>query len=152
MLFSGKENVFKCLAALEFVLRKINSSVWFVQTFYGKWLLFYGKSFPVFVSVKHFTKNEIHFLQKIISHVWFVDHFTENNNFKHLHYLNKPVTIHKYSSKFKHLHCLNTSVIVQKYSSTSTSKIIIWIYPQSFRCLALHLHGIQKWYLHMVSK
>ena len=102
----------------EFILRKINSDVWFVQTFYGK-------SFPVFVSIKHFTENEIHFLQKIISHVWFVDHFTENNNFKHLHYLNKPVTIHKYSSKFKHLHCLNTFVTVQKYSSTSTSKIII---------------------------
>ena len=25
-----------CLAALEFVLRKINYDVWFVQTFYGK--------------------------------------------------------------------------------------------------------------------
>ena len=125
MLFSGKENVFRSLAASEFVLRKINSGVWFVQTFYGKLLPFYEKSFPVFVSVKHFTENEIHFLKKIISHVWFVDHFTENNNFKHLHYLNKPVTIHKYSSKFKHLHCLNMSVTVQKYSSTSTSKIII---------------------------
>ena len=136
MLFSRKENVFRCLAASEFVLRKINFGVWFVQTFYGKWLPFYGKwlpfygkSFPVFVSVKHFTENEIHFLQKIISHVWFVDHFTENKNFKHLHYLNKPVTVQKYSSKFKHLHCLNTSITVQKYSSTSTSKIIIWIYP-----------------------
>ena len=126
---SEKENVFRCLAASEFVLRKINSGVWFVQTFYGKWLPFYGKSILMFVSVKHFTENEIHFLQKIISHVWFVDHFTENNNFKHLHYLNKLVTVQKYSFKFKHLHCLNTSVTVQKYSSTSTSKIIIWIYP-----------------------
>ena len=126
---SGKKNVFRCLATLEYVLRKINSDVWFVQTFYGKWLPFYGKSFPVFVFVKHFTENEIHFLQKIISHVWFVDHFTENNNFKHLHYLNKPVTVQKYSSKFKHLHCLNTSVTVQKHSSTSTLKLIIWIYP-----------------------
>ena len=111
---------------------------------------FYGKSIPMFSSYKHFTKNDFRFtenhfrclfpsnilrkmkfifLQKIISHVWFVDHFTKNNNFKHLHYLNKPVTIHKYSSKFKHLHCLNTSITVQKYSSTSTSKIIIWIYP-----------------------
>ena len=44
-------------------------------------------------------KNEIHFLQKIISHAWFVDHFTENNNFKHLHYLNKPVTVQKYVGK-----------------------------------------------------
>ena len=110
-------------------LQKINSGVWFVQTFYEKWLPFYEKSISMSVSVKYFTKNEIFFLQKIISHVWFVNHFTENNNFKHLHYLNKPVTVQKYSSKFKHLHCLNTSVIVQKYSSTSTSKIIIWIYP-----------------------
>ena len=43
----------------EIVLRKINSSVWFVQTFYGKYL------------------TEI-VLRKIISGVWFVDHFTEN--------------------------------------------------------------------------
>ena len=125
MLFSGKENVFRCLAVSEFVLRKINSGVWFIQTFYEKLLPFYGKSTPMFVSVKHFTENRIRFLRKINSHVWFVDHFTENNNFKHLHYLNKPVTIQKYSSKFKHLHCLDTSVTVQKYSSTSTSKIII---------------------------
>ena len=102
---------------------------------------FYGKSFPVFSSYKHFTENDFRFtenqfpclfpssilrkmkfifLQKIISHVWFVDYFTKNNNFKHLHYLNKPATVQKYSSKFKHLHCLNTSVTIQKYSSTST--------------------------------
>ena len=100
---------------------------------------FYGNEIPVFVSGIRFTemrftenhfqrlfpenifrKMKFIFLQKIISHVWFVNHFTENNNFKHLHYLNKPVTIHKYSFKFKHLHCLNTSVTVQKYSSTST--------------------------------
>ena len=43
----------------EIVLRKINSGVWFVQTFYGKYL------------------TEI-VLRKIISGVWFVDHFTEN--------------------------------------------------------------------------
>ena len=102
----------------EFVLRKWDSGVCFRNSFYGNEI--YGKSFPTFVFGKYFLENEIHFLQKIISHVWFVDHFTENNNFKHLHYLNKPVTIHKYSSKFKHLHCLNTSVTVQKYPSTST--------------------------------
>ena len=34
--FSGKENVFRCLAASEIVLQKINSGVGFVQTFYGK--------------------------------------------------------------------------------------------------------------------
>ena len=128
MLFSRKENVFRCLAVLEFVLRKINSGVWFIQTFYGKLLPFYEKSTSMFVSVKHFTENGICFLRKINSHVWFMDHFTKNNNFKHLHYLNKPVTIQKYSSKFNHLHWLDTSVTVQKYSSTSTSKIIIWIY------------------------
>ena len=115
--FSGKENVFRCLAASEFVLRKINFGVWFVQTFYGKWLPFYGKSFPVFVSIKHFTENEIHFLQKIISHVWFVDHFIENNNFKHLHYLNKPVTMHKWfiqiqaSALPKHI-CNSTKIFI----------------------------------------
>ena len=43
----------------EIVLRKINSGVWFVQTFYGKYL------------------TEI-VLRKIISGVWFVDHFTKN--------------------------------------------------------------------------
>ena len=105
---------------------------------------FYGNEILVFVSGIRFTemrftenhfqrlflenifwKMKFIFLQKIISHAWFVDHFTENNNFKHLHYLNKPVTVQKYSSKFKHLHCLDTSVIVQKYSSISTSKIII---------------------------
>ena len=31
-------------------------------------------------SVKHFTKNGIHFLWKINSHVCFVDHFTKNMN------------------------------------------------------------------------
>ena len=117
-----------------FLERNIYSGVWLRRN------LFYEKSIPVFGSYKHFTENDFRFTEnqfpclfpssilrkmKFISHVWFVDHFTENNNFKHLHYLNKPVTIHKYSSKFKHLHCLNTSVTVQKYSSTSTSKIII---------------------------
>ena len=129
MLFSGKENVFRCLAASEFVLRKINFGVWFVQTFYGKWHPFYGKSIPMFGLVKHFTENEILFLRKINSHVWVVDHFTENNNFKHLHYLNKPVTI-------------------QKYSSTSTSKIIIKIQASAlpkYICTStkIFIHNIQ---------
>ena len=78
MLFSGKENVFRLFGCLGIhftenqfrclirsnilrkmlsVLRKINSHVWFGQTFYEKW-------------------NS--FLRKINSHVWFVDHFTEN--------------------------------------------------------------------------
>ena len=102
---------------------------------------FYGNEILVFVSGIRFTemrftenhfqrlfpenifrKMKFIFLQNIISHVWFVQH-----------YLNKPVTIHKYSSKFKHLHCLNTSVTVQKFSSTSTSKIILRIYPYSFK-------------------
>ena len=116
------------------------SSVWLRRN------SFYGKSILVFGSYKHFTENDFRFtenkfpclfqsnilrkmkfifLQKINSHVWFVDHFMENNNFKHLDYLNKPVTVQKYSSKFKHLHCLDTFVTVQKYSSISTSKIII---------------------------
>ena len=98
MLFSENENVLRCLAASEIVLPKINFGVWFVQTFYGKWLSFYRKSIFMFGSVKHFTENEIRFLRKINSHVWFMDHFTKNNNFKHLHYLNKPATVQKYSS------------------------------------------------------
>ena len=44
MLFFGKENVFMCLAATKFVLRKINSSVWFIQTFLQKML--YMPNFP----------------------------------------------------------------------------------------------------------
>ena len=99
------ENQFWCLVHINIlwkmtsVLQKINSGVCFGQTFYRKWNLFF---------------------RKINSHVWFVDHFMENNNFKHLHYLNKLVTVQKYSSKFKHLHCLDTSVTVQKYSFIST--------------------------------
>ena len=99
-IFSGNANFRKrkmysgCLAISEIVLRKINSGVWFVQTFYGNRFtenqfrclvrpnilrkILYGKSIPMFGLVKHFTKNGIRFLQKINSHVWFVDHFTEN--------------------------------------------------------------------------
>ena len=63
----------------EIVLRKINSGVWFVQTFCGKY--FTENQFPSFGSVKHFTKNKIRFLRKINSGVWFVDHFPENMKF-----------------------------------------------------------------------
>ena len=41
---SGKENVFMCLAATKFVLWKINSDVWFIQTFLQKML--YMPNFP----------------------------------------------------------------------------------------------------------
>ena len=57
------ENQFRCLVRsnilqkMEFVLGKINSGVWFVQTFYWKCFSFYRKSIPMFGSVKHFTKN-----------------------------------------------------------------------------------------------
>ena len=44
MLFSGKENDFMCLAVTKFVLRKINSGVWFLQTFLQKML--YMPNFP----------------------------------------------------------------------------------------------------------
>ena len=99
-IFSGNANFRKrkmysgCLAVSKIVLRKINSSVWFVQTFYGNRFtenqfrclvrpnilrkILYGKSIPMFGLVKHFTKNKIRFLWKINSGVWFVDHFTEN--------------------------------------------------------------------------
>ena len=60
----------------EIVLRKINSSVWFVQKFYGKYL------------------TEI-ILRKIISGVWFVDQFYRKYEMcyklKHLYYLHNPV-------------------------------------------------------------
>ena len=88
----------------------------------GVWLpqnSFYGKSISVFGSYKHFTENDFRFMEnqfpclvrsnilwkmkfvfyeKSILNVWFVDHFTENNNFKHLHYLNNHVIVQKYSS------------------------------------------------------
>ena len=119
----------------------------------GVWLprnSFYGKSIPMFGSYKHFTENDFRFmenqfsclvwsnilwkmkfifLRKINSHVWFVDHFTENNNFKHLHYLNKLV-------------------IVQKYSSTSTSKIIIEIQASA---LPKHIYNSTKIFIHNIQ-
>ena len=92
--FRKRKTYLGYLAVSEIVFRKINSDVWFVQTFYGNHFtenqfrclvrsnilrkMLYGKSIPMFGSVKHFMKNEIQFLQKIISGVWFVDHFTEN--------------------------------------------------------------------------
>ena len=112
MLFFGKENVFRLFGCLGIrftenqfrclvhtnilrkmssVLRKINSNVWFGQTFYGKWNSFFTENqFPCLVCGSFYGKYEMPY------------------NFKHLHYLNKPITI-------------------QKYSSTSTSKIIIQI-------------------------
>ena len=57
------ENQFPCLVwsnilrKMEFVLRKINSHVWFIQTFFEKWNLFYGKSIHMFGLFKHFTNN-----------------------------------------------------------------------------------------------
>ena len=38
MLFFEKENIFMCLAVTKFILRKINSGVWFIQTFLQKML------------------------------------------------------------------------------------------------------------------
>ena len=91
-IFSGNANFRKrkmyssCLAVSEIVLRKINSGVWFIQTFYGNRFtenqfrcfvrpnilrkILYGKSIPMFGSVKHFTKNKIRFLRKINFGVW----------------------------------------------------------------------------------
>ena len=71
------ENQFRCLVRPN-ILRKINSSVWFVQTFYEKYL------------------TEI-VLRKIISSVWFVDHFYRKYEmcykFKHLYCLDNPVIV-----------------------------------------------------------
>ena len=86
-----------CLAASEFILRKINSGVWFVQTFYGKCIPFYRKSIPMFGSVKHFTKNGICFFTKnqfsCLVCGSFYGKYEMPYKFKHLHYLDKPVTI-----------------------------------------------------------
>ena len=112
MLFSRKENVFRLFGCLGIrftenqfwclvrtnilrkmssVLRKINSHVWFSQTFYRKWNSFFMENqFSCLICGLFYGKYEMPY------------------NFKHLHYLNKPITI-------------------QKYSSTSTSKIIIQI-------------------------
>ena len=104
-IFSGNANFRKRkmysdgLAVSKIVFQKINSGVWFVQTFYRKC----------------FTENA---LRKINSHVWFCQTFYEKWNsvftknhfrclvcgsfygkyemcykFKHLHYLDKPVTV-----------------------------------------------------------
>ena len=83
-----------CLAVSKIVLQKINSGVWFVQTFYGKCFtenqfpclvrsnilrkmkfVFYGKSIPVLVCGSFYRKYEMCY------------------KFKHLHYLDKPVTV-----------------------------------------------------------
>ena len=131
---SGKYPIFwKCY----FPERKMYSGVWLRRN------SFYGKSILVFGSYKHFMENDFRFtenqfpclvqsniLRKINSHVWFVDHFTENNNFKHLHYLNKLVT-------------------VQKYSSTSTSKIIIKIQASA---LPKHICNSTKIFIHFNIK
>ena len=59
MLFSGKENVFTCLAATKFVLRKINSCVWFIQIFLQK--MFYMPNFPyTFSTVNMQIMNQFH--------------------------------------------------------------------------------------------
>ena len=101
-IFSGNANFRKrkmysdCLAVSEIVFRKINSSVWFVQTFYGN----------------RFTENQFRCLVRpnILRKMLYGNRFTENHfqclvcgsfygkykmcyKFKHLHYLDKPVTI-----------------------------------------------------------
>ena len=58
MLFSGKENVLMCLAATKFVLRKINSGIWFIQIFLQKML--YMPNFPhTFSTAKHADNESI---------------------------------------------------------------------------------------------
>ena len=85
-----------CLAISEIVFRKINFGVWFVQTFYGN----------------RFTENQFWCLVRpnILRKIPYGNRFTENHfwylvcgsfygkyemcyKFKHLHYLDKPVTV-----------------------------------------------------------
>ena len=83
----------------EIVLRKINSSVWFVQKFYGKYLteiVLRKINSNVWFVQKIYGKylTEI-VLRKIISGVWFVDQFYRKYEMcyklKHLYYLHNPV-------------------------------------------------------------
>ena len=59
MLFSGKENVFRCLAAHG--IRFTEMRFWCLFPEFVLRNEIYGKSFPAFVSGKYFPKNEIHF-------------------------------------------------------------------------------------------
>ena len=76
------KNQFRCLVRtnilrkMSSVLRKINSHVWFSQTFYGKWNSFFTENqFSYLVCGSFYGKYEMPY------------------NFKHLHYLNKPVIV-----------------------------------------------------------
>ena len=85
-----------CLTVSEIVFRKINFGVWFVQTFYGN----------------RFMENQFRCLVRlnILRKIPYGNHFMENHfrclvcgsfygkyemcyKFKHLHYLDKPVTV-----------------------------------------------------------
>ena len=76
------ENQFRCLVRSNLlwkmlsVLRKINSHVWFGQTFYEKWNSFFTENqFSCLVCRSFYGKYEMPY------------------KFKHLHYLDKPITI-----------------------------------------------------------
>ena len=81
------ENQFRCLVRINilrkmtYILRKINSHIWFGQTFYGKWSSF-------------FTENQFSYL--VCGS--FYGKYKMPYNFKHLYYLNKLVTVQKYLS------------------------------------------------------
>ena len=69
------ENQFRCLVRPN-ILRKINSHVWFGQTFYEKWNSFFTENqFRCLVCGSFYRKYEMCY------------------KFKHLHYLDKPVTV-----------------------------------------------------------
>ena len=113
------ENQFMCLVRTNIlrkmtsVLQKINSHIWFGQTFYEKWNSFFTENqFSCLVCGSFYGKYKMPY------------------NFKHLHYLNKPVT-------------------VQKYSSTSISKIIIQIQASA---LPRHICNSTKIFIHFNIK
>ena len=100
------ENQFPCLVwsnilrKMEFVLRKINSHVWFIQTFFGKWNLFYGKSIHMFGLFKHFTDNTkclATFVEKMLARQF--THFLIG--FKPTETHNIPLCTHYYSHQYK---------------------------------------------------
>ena len=79
----------------EIVLRKINSGVSFVQTFYGKY--FTENQFPCLVRSNILRKIKFVFYGKSISvfgvYGSFYGKYEMCYKFKHLHYLDKPVTV-----------------------------------------------------------
>ena len=67
-----------------------------IQAVWLSWNSFYGKSIPVFGSFKHFTENAFRFTEiqfPCLVCGSFYGKYEMRYKFKHLHYLDKPVTV-----------------------------------------------------------